>query len=59
MITYHRFLRFLAEEPVNTNPYPTGPLPSERNAPAADPTPTLPVPEDESEEDEKGDPKPE
>jgi hypothetical protein len=36
----------LTEEPVNTNPYPTGPLPSERNAPAADPTPPLSVPAD-------------
>lgn len=36
----------LKEEPVNTNPYPIGPLPSERNAPAADPTPSLPVPAD-------------
>jgi hypothetical protein len=36
----------LKEEPVNTNPYPSGPLPSERLAPAADPTPPLPVPAD-------------
>src|SRR4051812_16363015 len=36
----------LVEEPINTNPYPNGPLPSERNASAADPTPPLPVPAD-------------
>jgi hypothetical protein len=36
----------LTEEPVNTNPYPSGPAPSERNANASDPTPPLPVPTD-------------
>lgn len=36
----------LTEEPVNTNPYPSGPAPSERNANASDPTPPLPVPAD-------------